>query len=184
MEKMPYGQRHAVPVPPPLVDASEICSNDWRNGLPTLSGARVMLRELQEGDAASLFAAISPGDVSRFLSPPPASVEGFERFIAWALRQRAVGQYVSFAVVPRGSESAIGLFQIRSLEPDFGTAEWGFALAAEFWGTGLFVDAAHLAIDFAFEVIGTYRLEARAALKNGRGNGALKKIGAVQEGVL
>ena len=48
----------------------------------------------------------------------------------------------------------------------------------------MFVDAAHLAIDFAFEVIGTYRLEARAALKNGRGNGALKKIGAVQEGVL
>jgi ribosomal-protein-serine acetyltransferase len=29
-----------------------------------------------------------------------------------------------------------------------------------------------------------HRLEARAAVKNGRGNGALQKLGAVKEGVL
>ena len=29
-----------------------------------------------------------------------------------------------------------------------------------------------------------HRLEARAAVRNGRGNGALRKIGAVQEGLL
>jgi RimJ/RimL family protein N-acetyltransferase len=35
-----------------------------------------------------------------------------------------------------------------------------------------------------FDVVGTHRLEARAAVANGRGNGALKKLGAVQEGLL
>ena len=39
-------------------------------------------------------------------------------------------------------------------------------------------------VDFSFDVIGTHRLEARAAVLNGRGNGALRKVGAVQEGVL
>ena len=39
-------------------------------------------------------------------------------------------------------------------------------------------------VKFAFEVVGVHRLEARAAVKNGRGNGALRKIGAVQEGLL
>ena len=39
-------------------------------------------------------------------------------------------------------------------------------------------------VQFAFETVGVHRLEARAAVKNGRGNGALRKIGAVQEGVL
>ena len=39
-------------------------------------------------------------------------------------------------------------------------------------------------MNFAVDVIGTHRLEARAAVANGRGNGALRKIGAVQEGVL
>ena len=33
-------------------------------------------------------------------------------------------------------------------------------------------------------MIGVNRLEARASVANGRGNGALRKIGAVQEGVL
>jgi RimJ/RimL family protein N-acetyltransferase len=39
-------------------------------------------------------------------------------------------------------------------------------------------------LDFAFDVIGVHRLEARAAVRNGRGNGALRKIGASCEGVL
>ena len=33
-------------------------------------------------------------------------------------------------------------------------------------------------------MLGSHRLEARAAVQNGRGNGALRKIGAVREGVL
>ena len=53
-----------------------------------------------------------------------------------------------------------------------------------FWGTGLFMEGAKLAVQFAFETVGVHRLEARAAILNGRGNGALAKIGAVKEGVL
>jgi RimJ/RimL family protein N-acetyltransferase len=66
----------------------------------------------------------------------------------------------------------------------FNTAEWGFALGSEFWGSGVFVSGAELIIDFAFNVIGLDRLEARAAVENARGNAALRKIGAVQEGIL
>jgi len=89
-----------------------------------------------------------------------------------------------FAVTLKGFDTAIGIFQIRELEPGFGSAEWGFAIGSEFWGKGIFMDAAQLVLDFAFDVIGVHRLEARAAMKNGRGNGALQKLGAVQEAVL
>lgn len=183
MEKMPY-QAHADALVStrPLADIAPQ-PNGWRGGLPELTGSVVTLRELRAGDAASLFTALVNAEVTRFISPPPTTVEGFGRFIEWTHRQRAAGQYVCFAIVPRGSDIAVGLFQVRSLEPDFGTAEWGFALASEFWGTGMFMDGARLVIEFAFDVIGSYRLEARAALKNGRGGGALQKIGAVREGV-
>jgi RimJ/RimL family protein N-acetyltransferase len=187
METMPY-QAHLEPALPPAPlhtpSRAATVTSDWRASLPVLMGHHVSLRELRASDAPALFAALTSDQVSRFISPPPATVEGFERFISWAIRQRQAGQYVCFAVVPHGSDTAIGIFQVRSLEPAFGTAEWGFALAAEFWGTGIFVDGATLMVDFAFEVLGTHRLEARAALKNGRGNGALRKLGAVQEGVL
>ena len=184
MEKMPY-QSHLEPtLPHAALQTPPTVTTDWRTGLPELTGNLVSLRELRASDAPALFAALTSEQVSRFISPPPATVEGFERFIGWAIRQRQAGQYVCFAVVPHGSDIAIGIFQVRSLEPAFGTAEWGFALASEFWGTGIFVDGAKLIVDFAFEVLGVHRLEARAALKNGRGNGALRKLGAVQEGVL
>ena len=41
-----------------------------------------------------------------------------------------------------------------------------------------------LVIEFAFEHIRVNRLEARCAAKNGRGNKALRKVGAVAEGIL
>ena len=156
-------------------DQAPTIGSDWRTGLPALTGNLVTLREMRASDAPALLAALANKQVSRFISPPPETIDGFERFIGWAIRQRQFGQYLCFAVVPHRSDTAIGIFQVRSLEPTFGTAEWGFALASEFWGTGLFVDGAKLVVDFAFDVLGVHRLEARAALTNGRGNGALRK---------
>src|SRR5581483_2057619 len=187
MEKMPYRpDMDLVEVDMPTTETvkPEVVSSDWRAGLPILSGKRVALRELRMSDAPSLFAMLTTEEVARFISPPPTTLEGFERFIAWTLRQRAAGTYVCYAVTLQGFDTAIGIFQIRELEPGFGTAEWGFAIGSPFWGTGIFEESADLVVAFSFETIGVHRLEARAAIANGRGNGALIKIGAVQEGVL
>ena len=159
-------------------------STNWQQALPVLAGSMVTLRELRLSDAASLLTMLGSEEVARFISPPPTTVDGFERFIAWTNRERAAGNYVCFGVVPHGMDTAIGIFQIRQLEPGFGTAEWGFAMGSAFWGTGAFMDAAKMVIEFAFDVVETHRLEARAAVANGRGNGALRKVGAMQEGIL
>ena len=158
--------------------------SDWRQSLPVLTGAGITLRELELSDAPSLLAMLTTEEVTRFISPPPSTVEGFERFITWTKEQRATGHNICFAVVPAGMTTAIGLFQVRSLVSDFSTAEWGFALGSAFWGTGLFAEGARLVVDFAFDTVGIHRLEARASAENGRGNGALRKLGAVQEGLL
>lgn len=185
MEKMPFKDAESVSDVDAVIAATrQVTSSDWRKKLPVLTGSLATLRELRIADAPALLAMLSTEEVSRFISPPPTSVDGFERFIAWAHRERAAGTYVCFAVVPHGMDTPVGIFQIRQLEPGFGTAEWGFVLGSAFWGSGLFVDGARKVIEFAFDAIGTHRLEARAAVANGRGNGALRKIGAMQEGVL
>ena len=163
---------------------ARVVSSDWRKVTPMLSHGCVTLRELRLSDAAALLQMLATEEVARFISPPPTTVAGFERFIAWAHEQRAAGRYVCFAVVPAGADTAIGIFQIRELEPGFATAEWGFAIGSPFWGTGVFMDAARATMEFAFETLGVSRLEARAAVSNGRGNGALAKVGAVREAVL
>ena len=185
MERMPYqAELDTTVMSAPAVQTTQVTSTDWQSGLPTLCGRQVVVRELRASDAPSLFALLTTEEVSRFISPPPNSVEGFERFIAWTLRQRSAGTYACFAVTLQGFDTAIGIFQVRQLDFTFRNAEWGFALGAQFWGTGVFQASAELVLNFTFETLGVRRLEARAAVLNGRGNGALKKLGAVQEAVL
>jgi RimJ/RimL family protein N-acetyltransferase len=191
MEKMPYrSELHDTQLE--LDDmvthlrtaVDDVVSSDWRERLPVLTGSHVTLRELRMSDAPSLFSLLTTEEVARFISPPPSSVEGFERFIAWTYRQRTAGSYVCFAVTVKGHDTAIGIFQVRQLDGEFTTAEWGFAIGSAFWGTGVFADAADLVLEFTFDTIGVHRLEARSAVQNGRGNGALLKLGATREAVL
>jgi RimJ/RimL family protein N-acetyltransferase len=184
MEKMPY--RPELEDRARTADASGAAQTrtSWRQALPALGGTLVTLRELQVCDASSLSSMLTAGEVARFISPPPTSVAGFERFIAWAHAQRVAGEHICFAIVPTGHDAAVGLFQIRQIEPGFGSAEWGFAIGSVYWGSGIFLEGARLVVDFTFGVVGARRLEARSAIQNGRGNGALRKVGAVQEGVL
>jgi len=162
----------------------ELRAPDWWHEVPTLSGQTVQVREVDHRDTGNLFELLTDVKVARYISTPPPSLAAFHGFIEWAHRRRKAGTCVCFAVVPRGMNQAIGLFQLRALEPSFRIAEWGFALGSAFWSTGIFTEAASLVADFAFKTIGVHRLEARAVIENGRGNRALEKIGARGEAVL
>ena len=157
---------------------------DWRRRLPVLTGERVRLRELRMSDAAPLMAMLTSSEITRFISEPPATLEGFEQFIEWTARQRSAGLHACFAATVPGSDTPVGIFQVTQLDGNFETGEWGFVIGSAYWGKGLFREGAELLLDFAFNTIGVHRLEARASVLNGRGNGALLKIGAVPEGVL
>jgi RimJ/RimL family protein N-acetyltransferase len=74
--------------------------------------------------------------------------------------------------------------QVRQLDPTFEAAEWECTIAPSSRGSGVFLEAARLVGSFTFGTIGTHRLEARVLMQNGRANGALRKLGAVQEGIL
>ena len=182
MENMPY--REGLTTGLRAVETTEVTSSDWRSGLPVLTGGWVTLRELRTEDAASLFALLTTEEVARFISPPPSSVEGFEKFIEWTQLQRTAGTYACFAVTLKGFDTAIGIFQVRAGDAGFEIAEWGFAIGSAFWGTGVFKEGAGMLLEFAFDTLNVRRLEARAAVQNGRGNGALIKMGAVQEAIL
>ena len=166
------------------VQPAAMRTTDWRQALPVLQAGAVTLRELQLSDAPSLLEMLATQEVARFISPPPTSVEAFERFIDWTHRERAAGRYICFGIVPAGLDQAIGIIQVRTLAPGFDIAEWGFAMGSSFWGTGIFQEAAKQVLAFVFTDVGIHRLEARSAVRNGRGNGALQKLGATREGVL
>jgi RimJ/RimL family protein N-acetyltransferase len=176
MEKMPGKDQ--------LRATAEAIPFAWHFGLPTLAGENVTLREVKASDAPALLAMLTSEEVAEFVSPLPRTVAGFEDFIAEAHHERTRGNSFCFGVVPEGYDDAMGLFQVRQLEPGFGSAEWGFAIGSPFWGRGVFMQGAKAIIDFSFGVVGVNRLEARSITSNGRGNAALRKLGALQEGTL
>src|SRR5262249_22571281 len=123
-------------------------------------------------------------DIFPFISRPPSSIDEFRRFVRWVRRERGRRRLVCYGICPKRHMGPVGIIQVWSSDSHFQTAEWGFVLDSDYWGTGLFQRAAHLVLGFAFGELGVHRLEARAVEENGRGMGALRKIGATPEGVL
>jgi len=156
----------------------------WNERVPALSGARVTVREVVTRDASSLFELLTDPIVTAHISAPPQSVDAFVGFIRWAQSQRTDRKSLCFGIVPHGLEQAVGILQLRALDPTFFVAEWGFAVGAPFWSTGVFMEAANLVAEFAFTTLNVNRIEARATDCNARGQAALQKLGARPEATL
>ena len=164
------------------MQSSAVASN-WQEQLPVLASSGVVLRQLKQSDAASLFMLLTTEEVARFVAQPQRPWRASSSSSPG--RSIASGEPAAFfAITLRGSDAPVGLFQLRGLDATFTTAEWGFALGSPYWGTGLFPQGAALTLDFAFETAGVQRLEARSMVANARGNAALRKVGATPEGML
>jgi ribosomal-protein-alanine N-acetyltransferase len=165
-------------------DSTLTAANAWRAELPVLSGRLVTLREPTTPDVGALFDLLSMDDASRFGLDEPVTEFGVQQLIDRAARDRIAGTAFTYVITLTAARTLVGVIQVRQLDPTFEAAEWECTLASSSRGTAVFLEAARLAGSLAFGTVGAHRLEARVLLENGRANGALRKLGAVQEGVL
>jgi RimJ/RimL family protein N-acetyltransferase len=166
------------------IDSTPGNSRAWRTELPVLAGGSLTLREPSPHDLGTLVDLLSIADAPCFGIKDPITELSVRRFIDSASRNRGAGLAFTYAITMTASRALVGLVQVRQLDPTFEAAEWEFIVIPSSRGTGIFLEAARLVGSFTFTSIGTHRLEARVLLQNGRGNGALRKLGAVQEGIL
>jgi RimJ/RimL family protein N-acetyltransferase len=164
--------------------AADITQTNWRAELPTLSGRQVTLREATASDLRPLMDLLSLADASRFGLDEPVSELGVQRLLERAQRERTGGTGFLYVVTVGSTRAVAGLIAVRQLDLGFESGEWECTLAPSWRATGAFLEIARLVGSFAFGSVGVHRLEARVPLQNGRANGALRKLGAVQEGVL
>ncbi len=165
-------------------DASIVTPCDWRADLPVLTARGAVLREPAVSDLGALVDLLSLTDASRFGLDEAVSDRAVQDFIARAQRLRAAGQSFTFVVATSAGRPIVGLVHVRQLDPAFEAGEWDATLQPSARGTSVFLEVARLVGSFAFGSVGVRRLEARVLLQNGRANGALRKLGAVQEGIL
>jgi len=135
-------------------------------------------------DLGPLVDLLSLGDASRFGLDEDVSEVSVLALLDRVVRERASGLAFAYVITLSGARTVVGLIHVRQLDPSFEAAEWDWTIAPSARGRGIFIEAARLVGSFAFGPIGARRLEARVLLQNGRASGALRKLGAVQEGVL
>ena len=142
------------------------------------------LREPSPRDSEALLPLLSLDAAPPFGIDEPVCALAVKSSIERALSDRAAGIGFTYVITLNGPKKIVGLFQVRQLDPSFEGAEWECLILPSSRGSGVFLEAARLVGSFAFGTVGVHRLEARVSLANGRANGALRKLGAVQEGVL
>jgi RimJ/RimL family protein N-acetyltransferase len=164
---------------------SEQIRSTWRTALPVLTSRVSTLREPEPTDARALLTAVDGRDLIQLLpADAQPNLKSVEEFIATARSRRAGGTGATWVVVPAGGESAVGLVSLQGLDHGFTMVGITAALAEEFRGTGLFRDASRQVLQCLFASMGVHRIEARVDIRNARANGALRNLGATQEGVL
>jgi len=165
---------------------------------PELTGRHVRLEPLQPRHLPGLVAA-SAGDPDLYrMSKVPVGDTEVERFIAIAIRARATGTAVPFAVVRLADEAVIGSTRLFDLEwwawppghprhghdgPD--TCEIGHTwLTRSAIRTGANTEMKRLMLTFAFETWEVQSVCFHTDARNERSRRALGRIGARYEGIL
>jgi RimJ/RimL family protein N-acetyltransferase len=147
------------------------------DSLPVLTPTEgVRLREVDGSDAEALTALFQLPAVAAHLDPPPATVADFGSWIALSQSRRADGRAACYTLVTSENE-VCGLFMaLRFDDPE--RAEIGFALAPHLWGTGLFMKAIEVYLEFLFTEWGIKILVGKTSTRNERGVGVMRKLGA------
>lgn len=156
----------------------------WKQELPALVGPSVSLREPRPADLEGVLEVLLTAESVRFGLEAEITDDSVVRFLEKVAHDRAAGRSLTYLITLGASGRVVGLVQVRGLDPIFENAEWEMSLLPSVRGSGLFLESAQLVGTFVFGTLLSHRLEARVLLENGRANGALRKLGAMQEGVL
>ena len=147
------------------------------DSLPVLVRDGIRLREVDPTDAAALTALFKKPEVSAYLDPPPGTVDEFTSWIALSQSRRADDKAACYTLIT-GNYEVSGLFMALRTDHDPARAEIGFAMAPHLWGTGVFLTTIEVYLDFLFTEWGVTTLIGKTRAHNGRGVGAMRKLGA------
>lgn len=150
-----------------------------------LESARLLIRLVTEADLPALLVVNSDDAVTRYL--PYASWRGTEDARSWYTRMSALqtaGSALQFAILERGSGTAIGSCLLFSYDESSARAEMGYVLGRAHWGQGYMREALRSLIECAFGELALRRLEAEIDSRNTRSARVLAQLGFTAEGLL
>ncbi|HEX8836546.1 MAG TPA: GNAT family protein [Candidatus Acidoferrum sp.] len=149
-----------------------------------LEGRYVRLEPMREDHLAGLAAVGLDEDLWRWIPTPVRTVEEMAAYIATALRERAQGVSLPFALVEQQTRRPIGSTRYGSIDRTHHRVEIGWTWVAREWQrTAINTEAKYLLLKHAFETLGCIRVELKTDSLNERSRAAILRIGAREEGI-
>lgn len=149
-----------------------------------LEGRHVRLEPLLEDHLAGLAAVGLDEDLWRWIPTPVRTAEEMAAYIATALRERAQGVSLPFALVERQTGRPIGSTRYGNIDRTHHRVEIGWTWVAREWQrTAINTEAKYLLLKHAFETLGCIRVELKTDSLNERSRAAILRIGAREEGI-
>jgi RimJ/RimL family protein N-acetyltransferase len=150
-----------------------------------LEGDHVRLEPLRMEHAPALFAAGDEDDIWRYVLPRPLGVDGYTRYIRWALDQTILGQQLPFAVIRKAGNELVGTTRYAHIDPPNRTIEIGYT----WYGKGarrtpVNTESKYLLMRHAFETLKANRVWLQTDKRNERSQNAIARLGATKEAEL
>lgn len=152
-------------------------------GPVVLVGREARLEPLEERHAAGMLAAATPETFSwLFIGVEPWTVEGFEVYVRKLLSDP---NRVALAVIEQATGRVVGSSSYLGIRPKDQAAEIGTTwISPGCRGTRVNPEIKFLMLRHAFEVLKAQRIFLRVDARNARSLAAVRKLGAVEEGVM
>jgi len=151
----------------------------------SLAGRFVRLEPLDETHRAGLAAAGRDPRIWRFIAVPGNDGPDFERWFTIALAQQAKGEVLPFAVRRRSDDRLVGSTRYLNIFPAHKRLEIGSTwYDPAVWASQINPECKLLLMTHAFETLALNRVELRCDSRNERSRQAIRRLGAVEEGVL
>jgi N-acetyltransferase len=151
---------------------------------PVLEGARVRLEPMTTGHLARLEAVAFDDRIWRYTMSWVKTPDDLRAWVEGALRLEAAGTVMPWVTVLKDGNRVIGSTRFLDFDGANRTTELGSTwLTPEFQGSGVNVEAKLLQLTYAFEELKLNRVALKTHHENLRSQAAMRKIGAMQEGI-
>ncbi len=148
-----------------------------------LEGAEVRMEPLSMEHAAGLAACLDPS-LTQWFPKPLVTLEDTKGFIDEALAAQKSGSTLPFATVSRATGKVVGATRFGNIDRANKHVEIGWTLVArDQQRSGTNTEAKLLMLRHAFETWGCLRVEFKTDSLNIQSRTALKRLGAVEEGI-
>ena len=151
----------------------------------TLTGEAVRLEPLTRAHYGDLLRQALDPDLWRVTANYGGTPEAFRAWTEEALEQQAAGRALPFALVEPATGCAMGSTRFGNYDAPSARVEIGWTWVAAPWQrTRVNTEAKYLLLRHAFDTLALERVELKTDAINARSRAAIRRIGAVEEGIL